>query len=208
MKKILLLMALTIILTSCNVYKFLAIKSFTDPKFKGKQYYRICILADGMNHIERDDFEKAMVEIFNENGYHAVAAIEVMPPTRKWSDREIRKFLKNNKFDGLLVVTKIPIESRKKSSGSSYYEISGDYQQMTNLEYIKKARSMSIEMSEGEFVRGTTAVLFDVKENELAWLSSSVPTRNIYIRLDIDDYTEELVNQLELDRIISKKEKE
>jgi hypothetical protein len=107
--KIVFTLLMVIGITSCMRYGS-EIPSVTDPAFLGKVYNKYCVRINGEDINSSIRFENFVVDEIK--GYDCIAAssIKMMPPTRTWTDKMQEDFLKNNKFDGLLVFEKSIID--------------------------------------------------------------------------------------------------
>jgi hypothetical protein len=185
-------------------------KSYVDPAFVKTEFKKFCILVDVENTHTRDDIEQIFVDSFEENGINAVMALKVMPPTRVWTDKNISTFLRQNKFDGLLVVT---FQQNQQYFSDDYFDhmtreaLSNDHNNKNK--YINVARSVGVEAITGHTDLVLSTSIFDVKSDDLAWISTSIPPsyRN-YIEYMIEDYALTILHDLNEDGLINLKEEE
>lgn len=81
------------------------ITSFVDPDFRDTRYENVLVLAQHRELSQRRSVEEAFVKQLREAGVPARSALEVMPPTRAYTEDELKAMVDREGVDGVLEVT-------------------------------------------------------------------------------------------------------
>ena len=153
--------------------------SFSDPDFIGRKYYKICVLADIGDIMERTAMEDDICRSIRFcSRCEVVQCYKVMPPTREWNDSVFDAQLANYKFDAVLKLSvtdrgvdevQVPASS-KTSTTETTKEVKGK-------EVVKV--STDTEHTDGytKNIAWTKYILelYDVKTDRKVWMGTSNP---------------------------------
>lgn len=154
------------------------ITSFRDPEFTGKTYNKLLIFAPFKDIESRTKMENAFKSHFVKPNL-AVPSIELIMPTRFYTDDDLDKIFMENEIDGVLLLAltdsysdKSYVPSTYKTQGyatfsgnvANYY---GTTQQYGGY-YVSKPRAKY------------ALYLYDVATKKIAWISSSYTRGNAY----------------------------
>ncbi len=78
--------------------------SFTDPAFKGSTFHHLLVIARSNNLSTRLWLESNLVQEFTENRIPAKEGILLFPPTRTFTDEQMRDSLLLHRFDAYIVI--------------------------------------------------------------------------------------------------------
>jgi len=78
--------------------------SFTDPAFKGLTFHHFLVVARSKNLSTRLWLESNLVQTFTSHRIFATESILLLPPTRQFSDEQMRDSLLRHNFDAYIVV--------------------------------------------------------------------------------------------------------
>lgn len=188
--------------------------SFTDPDFIGQKFEKICVNAEFEDYKYKQMLEKSFVDNFREVGVYAVAAGNLLPPTREWTNEEIDKMLEKNNIDAYLsiswtdrhvdekytpgsVTTTTEGKTKKTKSGEKYVETS-----------TTTADPGSVER---KFYSTFYTKIISVKTAQVAWTATSQSEsgegpKGEYTYI-MESLSEDIINTLAEDGHITVKEK-
>ncbi len=78
--------------------------SVEDPEFRNKAYSRLLIISTFSDLRYKKALENSFMQSFQLKNVTASIGLELLPPTRTYSDEEILKILKTYNIDGILIV--------------------------------------------------------------------------------------------------------
>jgi hypothetical protein len=104
MKTILILLALSgsILFSSCAFD--IQTQCYRDPAYSGTSLKKVCIAAPDDDIFFRKNFEQVLANSLRDAGIYCEEALNTLPPTREWDMQSIDQYLKEQGFDGYLVV--------------------------------------------------------------------------------------------------------
>jgi hypothetical protein len=95
---------LLIVLASCGPLTRTTGASFTDPAWAGKTFPSFVVKVEGAKLAERQAIEEALAGGLQQAGLPAQGSLALLPPTRDYSDGQIRKRIADTHLSALLVV--------------------------------------------------------------------------------------------------------
>jgi hypothetical protein len=159
------------------------ITSFRDPAFSGRIYHKLLIFAPFKDIESRIKMENAFKNWRPQSIHTAkrIPSIEIIVPTRSYTDEDIDEILLENSIDGVLLLIMTDAYSTQSyvpptSSTQGFATFSGNvanYYQTTKQYggyYVSKPR-IKFEI-----------YLYDVSLKKVAWMSSSLTSGNAFAR--------------------------
>jgi hypothetical protein len=99
-----LLAFVTLLFASCGPLTRTTGASFTDPAYQGRTFPSFVVKVEGSPLAERQVIETSLAAGLNKAGLHAEESINLLPPTRDFTDSQIRKKIAGTGRSALLVV--------------------------------------------------------------------------------------------------------
>lgn len=202
MKKLILAFsfAFALILTSCATTNT---TSFTDPDFIGKRFYNICIYANVDDYQQKVELENEMTKVFSEKGVSVLQGSQLFPPTRKWTDEEIQKSLKDRNVDGYLLI-QITNQFVKEEVGPATTTTStkgeAKEQKGGKTTYKEVSTTTTSQAVSKQFYSQFKTDLIDVKSNRVAWSATSLSNSGENFSQDYswiyESYSEDILKEL------------
>lgn len=175
------------------------------PKLK-----RILVIAVLDNYLIRQEFEDEMERLLGKSGIQGIRSHMVLPSREELSESEIKQWISEGDFDGVLVIRPVAMRKETKEVVTSvagpyfvppapYYSFWPYYhmawgQVATTSSYLKEDTIVSAEFN-----------LYNNKDEKLLW---SGETETVYSK-DFGklarDYANTLVRQLKKDKVIGAK---
>lgn len=180
MKKLVLASVILVILSGCAITR---ITSIRDPEFASVSYQKILVVAPFYDIELRQNTEKAFQEEFSQRGINVLTAMQILPPTRNYSDAELEELLDRYEIDAILVVALADYwESKTYVPESSTTKGKVSVSPFGNSLYYNSATSKS-----GGYYISKPKVkfecrLFDVKTGKVSWMASTVTSGNAFAR--------------------------
>jgi hypothetical protein len=155
--------------------------SVTDPAGKGKHYQSFIVLAKLADQDMRAHVERRVVERLEEAGVEGIASLDLLPPTKEYTESEITTQLWARGIEGFLVLSvhesgasRIPDASTLPESGA------------------RPTASLRIE-------------LFDVLQQRRAWISTAQAKGGEYATFTtVAPYCDKIVEQMRADNLLSR----
>lgn len=97
-----LILSISILLFSCASTRT---TSFTDPDFTNKKFEKICVFVDVGDYEIKKSLETQIMSELKDYKVDAFIGSLLMPPTRTWTDEQIKYNLKKNEITGYLKVS-------------------------------------------------------------------------------------------------------
>ena len=205
MKKIL-FSTLCLILVSCVSTH---ITSVTDPQYKSFVIGKVVVVLDTSDLDLKIKIESNLVSELNKKGVIAFNGYDVLPPTRNYSENDLKNIFAKNNIDSILFIsiaemgysqqtltTYQPYTSRGTITrmGPDQYQYSMQTQGGPQTTTIKKPRLNIITQ------------LFDAKNGNRIWMSTARSSGNAFASINdtFRDYGIEIVKKLEDDHLIKK----
>jgi hypothetical protein len=185
--------------------------TFTDPAFRGKQFGKICILADISDLKYKQKLEKEMAKQLSNEGVNVTTGTQLFPPTREWSEQLMQDALANEKVEGYLLVTWTDKQVQETyKPGQSVTETKGEVKKKNGKD-IYTERTVTTQESgsvEKEFRSFFEAKLIDVPTKATAWIATSSSVSGEWFGSDFDlimeSYAEDIAENLKKDGLIRK----
>lgn len=98
----LLILTLSVLFFSCASTRT---TSFTDPDFSSKKFNKICVFVDVGDYETKKKLESQVMSELKDYRVNVLIGSELLPPTRTWTDEQIKYNLKKNDVTGYLKVT-------------------------------------------------------------------------------------------------------
>lgn len=177
MKKIIALIPIIIfVFNYCAATNMTSVK---DPEFRNKTYSRFLIMSTFSDLRYKKELENSFMRSLQLKNITASTGLELLPPTRTYSDEEIQKILKSYGIDGILIVALqdywesqyyIPKSTRIQGSAS----IVGN-----TITYSQQKQNFGgFNYSKPRVVFETR--LIDSETGRVAWKSSSLTRGNAF----------------------------
>lgn len=197
MKKYTILSILAVLVFSLASCVSTKTTSYSDPDYNGKKFNSICVYADLDDFEMREKLEAKLVKELKDLGVNATKGTEILPPTRVWTEEELKERLISQNIDGFLKVkiNKTVIVD-KMGRTTNTYSTDGDL--ALSKDKIKElAKSVNANRT---FLSNFQSELIDLKNNKLAWSASSnsesaesfKSSSNVVIGSLVQDITREL----------------
>lgn len=207
--KLLFLLALVNFFISCASTET---TTFTDPSFRGKQYGKICVLADISDLKYKQKLEKEVVKNLAGAGTQFILGSAIFPPTREWSEDQMHEVLTNENVDGYLLITwKDKQVQETFRPGSTVSETKGEVKKERGKD-VYRERTVTTQTGgsvEREFLSYFEAKLIDVNTKGTAWIATSYSQSGEWFGSDYDlimeSYSKDIVENLIKDGFIRKK---
>ena len=157
--------------------------SVIDPAGKGKQYQRFIVLAKVADLDMRRQMERRIVQRLEEAGAEGDASLDLLPPTREYSESDITTVLWAKGIEGFLILT---VNETDRSRVSASPGTAGG----------SSPRSRASFHSE----------LFDVLQQQRAW-ASVVRTKESDVATfkTVAPYCDKIVEQMLTDKLLPQK---
>lgn len=188
------LAVLAFVLASCVSTKT---TSYSDPEYREKAFNSICVYADIDDFETREIIESKLVKELKSMGVNAQKSTDILPPTREWSEEELKNRVMTEKVDCLLKVKLTKTELiDKMGRNSNTYVLSGE-----NAISSDKIKAITKAINANRsFNSDFQSELIDLKSNRLVWSANSNAksseafsnTSNIVISSLVQDIAKEL----------------
>ncbi len=183
--------------------------TFTDPAFRGKQFGKICILADISDLKYKQKLEKEMAKELSKKGVSVATGTQLFPPTREWSEEQMQEILVNEKIEGYLLVTwKDKQVQETYKPGQSVTETKGEVKKKNGKD-VYTERTVTTQQGgsvDKEFKSFFEAKLIDVRTKANAWIATSSSASGEWFGSDFDlimeSYAEDIAESLKKDGMI------
>ncbi len=205
MKKIL-FSTVCLLLVSCVSTR---ITSVTDPQYKSFIIDKVVVVVNTSDLDLKIKMESNLVSELNKKGVIAFNGYDVLPPTRNYSENDLKNIFAKNNIDSILFIsiaemgysqqtltTYQPYTSQGTITrmGSNQYQYSMQTQGGPQTHTITKPRLNIITQ------------LFDAKNGNKIWMSTARSSGNAFASINdtFKDYVIEIVKKLEDDHLIIK----
>ncbi|MBX3042540.1 MAG: hypothetical protein KIT33_00435 [Candidatus Kapabacteria bacterium] len=196
----------TLFLSSCATTET---TTFVDPAFRGKQYSKICVLADISDLKYKQKLEKEMATHLTKEGVTVYTGSQLFPPTREWSEDQMQETLVNQNIEGyLLIVWKDKNVQETFKPGSSVSETKGEVKKKDGKD-VYTERTVTTQTGgsvDREFRSYFEAKLFDVRSKANAWIATSYSSSGEWFGSDFDlimeSYAKDIAKNLKKDGLI------
>lgn len=121
MIRVLTFLAIIAGLTGCAPMTRTTGASFTDPAFVGQRFSSLVVEADRSGLAERQAIETGTVQALRESGVNASASLEVLPPTRNYSDAAVKQILRNSSAQGVIEIIPSGKQVRERYYPPTFY---------------------------------------------------------------------------------------
>lgn len=183
--------------------------TFTDPAFRGKQFSKICVLADISDLKYKQKLEKELASNLAKKGVMVSTGSMLFPPTRQWSEEQMQEVLEKEGIEGyLLVAWKDKQVQETYKPGNSISETKGEVKKRNGKD-VYTERTVTSQTSgsvEKEFKSYFEAKLIDVMSKNTAWIATSYSQSGEWFGSDFDlimeSYAEDISEKLKYDMII------
>jgi len=211
MKKIILLMTMFLVVaaifSSCASTET---TSFVDPAYRGKQFSKICVLADVSDLKYKQKLEKEISENLRTK-VNVISGFQLFPPTRDWTEEQMQEIMIKEGVDGyLLVVWKDKGVQETYRPGQQVSETKGEVKKKDGKDvYTERTVTSNTGGSvEKEFRSYFEAQLIDVKSKNKAWVATSYSQSGEWFGSDFDlimeSYGKDISEKLSNDGLIRK----
>lgn len=204
--KALLLAISAIIIVSCASTET---TTFTDPAFRGKQFTKICVLADITDLKYKQKLEKELAKQLSGKGVTITTGSNLFPPTRDWSEEQMQEVLINEKIEGyLLIVWKDKQVQETYRPGQAVSETKGEVKKKDGKDVYteRTVTSQTAGSVEKEFRSYFEGKLIDVRTKATAWIATSYSHSGEWFGSDYDlimeSYAEDIAENLKKDGLI------
>jgi hypothetical protein len=157
------------------------ITSFVDPDFRDRTYKRILVSVAYDDLEQRQKAETRFVQEFEDTKAECIPSMQILLPTRRYSDSEMFGLLEENGIDAILLVAQtdyyedlqyIPESSTTTLSANTYYYAS----------YARTYGSAHTTTTGGYYVRKPRwrheLTLYDSDTKRIAWIGTSLTRGN------------------------------
>lgn len=170
--------------------------SFTDPAFKGLTFHHFIVVARSNNLSTRLWLESHLVQTLTSHRIFATASILLFPPTRKFSDEQMRDSLLRHNFDAYIVV-----DVGESGVESIYLPPTGATTKTTQNSTYEWTSTTSI-VGGGTIEKPWADVrttMCDASTNHVIWIADSFTGGNGYASFNtvIDSYCNKVFERLE-----------
>lgn len=199
-----LLLVLVVFLSGCAI-AITTLDTAKYPKLSKLKFKKFLVVAQLPDIESRILTEKAFIKEFAWFDIDAIPSIEIFPPIKNYSEKEIQEIIEQNNIDGVLVVGLadywlsefyIPEGSLSKGSVSLYGNL------LSYQNYTQKYGGFSFTAPRAKFA----IYLFDSRSGQLAWLGTSFTRGNGYATYKtlVKSLAMEVVRKLKEEIIIEK----
>jgi len=197
---------LVVLIASCATTET---TTFTDPAFRGKQFGKICVLADVSDLKYKQKLEREMAKNLASIGATVTTGSQLFPPTREWTEEQMQEILTNEGIEGyLLVAWKDKQVQETYKPGQSVSETKGEVKKRDGKDVYteRTVTSQTGGSVEKEFKSYFEAKLIDVKSRNTAWIATSYSQSGEWFGSDFDlimeSYAEDISKNLQKDGIV------
>lgn len=168
----LLLLLIMVLVASCATTKT---TSFTDPDFMGKKFSKICVVVEVGDFATKKELESKIRSELKDVNVEAVIGSDLFPPTRNWTDEQIKFQLNKMEIDGYLNVQILSQAVDDRLLGTSTFtETVG---QETNVgkkaKYIERTISNTTANTDRNYLSSFKTQLIDVTSDRVAYAATS-----------------------------------
>lgn len=152
--------AFVAILASCASTKT---TSFTDPDFINKKFSKICVVVDIGDLNVKKELESTIMSELKDNNIEVFSGSDMFPPTRNWTDDQIKFNLNKNEIDGYLNVKIVEktIDDRFTDVGVQRKYFSNFKTELIDVESDKIAYTASSSSQSDEGFSGDFTLIFN-----------------------------------------------
>jgi hypothetical protein len=183
--------------------------SFVDPAFRGKQFSKICVLADVSDLKYKQKLEREFMKNLAEKNVNVTIGSQLFPPTREWSQEQMQEILLKEGIDGYLLVTwKDKGVQETYHPGQAVSETKGEVKKKDGKDvYTERTVTTQTNGSvDKEFRSYFEAKLIDVLTKNNAWIATSYSSSGEWMGSDFDlimeSYSSDIVEKLKNDGMI------
>ena len=189
--------------------------SFVDPDFRGHAYQNLMISVQIDKLDQRDDAETIFTKEFDEIDGRCLRALDVLPPTREYTDAQFQRALKDAGVDGVLIVRMteyyedeyyVPPSSSTYTTGTLSAHT---YYHGNTASTYGTASSTSHTTTSGGYTYTKPRIrheaqLWDVTTGRMAWIGGTFTKGNAYARFKhlMSSVAEETCETLEKEGLV------
>ncbi|MDB5491319.1 MAG: hypothetical protein JWO78_1168 [Micavibrio sp.] len=95
--------------------------SFTDPAYRGQRFASLVVEADKAGLQERQAIENGTAQALRKSGVNARTSLELLPPTREYSDSAVRQALGQTGAQGVIEIIPAAKQIRERYFPPTYH---------------------------------------------------------------------------------------
>ena len=183
--------------------------SVTDPTMRDKRYQRFVVFADIADLEMRGRMERRVVERLVESGSGGEISLDLFPPTREYTDVEIKDQLLERGIDGFLVLmvnesgttrSHVPVSGATTTTNGTA-RVVGDRVHYDGQTRTNVSGGYDITRPWASF----STELYDVAGGNRTWVATAQTSGNGYAGFGTvaNSYCDKIVSQLLADRLLS-----
>ncbi len=187
------------------------IASITDPDYKGAKLKNIVIVANVDDLIMRQSIEQKFTEtMINKYDIKASSGYEILPPTRQYTEIELKNILAKNNIDSVLILT-VKDSGYKTSTYTSYepYKTQGYVSAIGTNQYQYQSTTYGGPKTytiDKPYLSIKTEIV-DPINGKTIWVATSDSGGNSCVGINflLNDYIDEIAQKISEDGLISRK---
>ena len=190
---------LSFILVACVESK---IQSFTDPDYKDAKFRKVVVNLNSLPISTRLKVEKIVIQRLTEAGYSPVLILDILPPTREYTNDEANSIVANSGVEYMLAINVLENTSSSSLAGFNTYTYGNVYAVGNQASANANTVTTPVVHAEGE--TSIQATMFDVKNGHKAWVASvATETSGTLFVGNIDSIAnsaiEKIIDQIKVD---------
>lgn len=195
MKKSICLTFVLLFVCSCAMTK---VTSFKDPVYAKSNYTKVAVFYDRDQLEGRQKVERAFTRMISEQGTTAIAMIDIIPPTRSFTQEEFKKEVVSNGCDCVLQIKFTGAYADTIQTGGSMFTT---FSRRNAWSFYSPGETIVLPRVQRK------AELIDVDSGKVVWTSDSLTAGNAYASVDVmnESFTSSVIKKLQEDGLITKK---
>ncbi|MBS1910769.1 MAG: hypothetical protein JST22_02165 [Bacteroidetes bacterium] len=159
------------------------ITSFKDPDFAGTAFRQVAVFVDTADLEWRHTLESQMVVAMRNRGMNAIESFRITPPTRSWTEADVRAALARNGVDAYLrftvasltvnqkvtPVTSTTTVTHEKKERADRKDVKDSVQQETTMTTMRQAGGDTVTT----YHMGYRVTLVETAGSRVAWLATN-----------------------------------
>lgn len=149
--------------------------SFTDPDFMGKKYSKICVVVEVGDFATKKELEKKICSELKNLRVETVIGSDLFPPTRNWTDEQIKNQLTKMEIDGYLNVQVLnqSIDDRVLGTTTVTETVGQESNTGNKGRYIQRTIANTTANSDRNYLSSFKTQLIDVTSDRVAYAATS-----------------------------------
>lgn len=187
------------------------ITSITDPDYKGTKLNHLVVIANVNDLTMKQSIEQKLTEtMMTKYNVKVSSGYDILPPTRQYTEIELKKILAKNSIDSVLILT-VTDSGYKTSKYTTYqpYQTQGNISQTGTNQYQYQSTTSGgprTETYNKPYLSVKTEIV-DPVNGKTKWVATSNSRGNAFVGVNfiLNDYIDAIAQKISEDGLISRK---